>query len=106
MAILAISQAFIWGFSGILCFGQASFFGLGAYTYALAVINMGESTLPVLLAVALPGLFARKMNGWNFLFYQIIVSFVAAIIVGNIVGGIISAVIGLYVLFQIKSYYH
>jgi hypothetical protein len=62
MAILAISQAFIWGFSGILCFGQASFFGLGAYTYALAVINMGESTLPVLLAIALPGLFALLLR--------------------------------------------
>ena len=62
MAILAISQAFIWGFSGILCFGQASFFGLGAYTYALSVINMGESTMPVLLAIALPGLFALLLG--------------------------------------------
>ena len=67
MAILAISQAFIWGFSGILCFGQASFFGLGAYTYALSVINMGESTLPVLLAIALPGLFALLLG--YFMFY-------------------------------------
>ena len=67
MAILAISQAFIWGFSGILCFGQASFFGLGAYTYALSVINMGESTMPVLLAIALPGLFALLMG--YFMFY-------------------------------------
>lgn len=67
MAILAISQAFIWGFSGILCFGQASFFGLGAYTYALSVINMGESTVPVLLAIALPGLFALLLG--YFMFY-------------------------------------
>jgi len=67
MAILAISQAFIWGFSGILCFGQATFFGLGAYTYALAVVNMGESTLPVLLAIALPGMFAVLLG--YFMFY-------------------------------------
>jgi branched-chain amino acid transport system permease protein len=30
------------------------FFGLGAYTYAVAVINMGESTVPLLLGIALP----------------------------------------------------
>ena len=28
--ILALSLGFIWGFGGILCFGQAAFFGLGA----------------------------------------------------------------------------
>ena len=67
MAILAISQAFIWGFSGILCFGQASFFGLGAYTYALSVINLGESTWPVLLAIAIPGAFAMLLG--YFMFY-------------------------------------
>jgi ABC-type branched-subunit amino acid transport system permease subunit len=32
MAILALSLALIWGYGGILCFGQSAFFGLGAYT--------------------------------------------------------------------------
>ena len=54
MSILALSLAVVWGFGGILCFGQSMFFGLGAYTYAVAVINMGESTVPVLLGIALP----------------------------------------------------
>jgi len=41
MAVLALSLALIWGFGGILCFGQSAFFGLGAYTYAIAMFNVG-----------------------------------------------------------------
>ena len=36
----------MWGFAGILSFGHAAYFGLGAYTYAIASINIGESTVP------------------------------------------------------------
>jgi ABC-type branched-subunit amino acid transport system permease subunit len=67
LSILALSLAFIWGYGGILCFGQSAFFGLGAYTYAVAVINMGESTLPVLAAVALPAVLAAALG--YFMFY-------------------------------------
>ena len=66
MAILALSMAFIWGFGGILCFGQSAFFGLGAYAYAIAVINMGESTVPLLLAIAVPALFAAMLGSGRF----------------------------------------
>ena len=31
--MLGLSLGLIWGFGGILCFGQAAFFGLGAYHY-------------------------------------------------------------------------
>ena len=62
MAILGVSLAFIWGFGGILCFGQAAFFGLGAYTYAVAVLNMGDSTVPFLLAIVVPTLFAALLG--------------------------------------------
>ena len=67
MAMLAISLAFIWCFGGILCFGQSAFFGLGAYAYAIAVINMGESTVPILLSVFVPGAFAMLLG--YFMFY-------------------------------------
>jgi urea transport system permease protein len=67
MAILALSLGLIWGYGGILCFGQAAFFGLGAYTYAIAMFNIGESTLPFLLAVALPAAFAALLG--YFMFY-------------------------------------
>ena len=62
MSILAVSLGFIWGFGGILCFGQAAFFGLGSYTYAIAVVNMGDSTVPFLLAIAVPALFAALLG--------------------------------------------
>ena len=44
LAVLALSLALIWGFGGILCFGQTAFFGLGGYAYAVAAINLGDST--------------------------------------------------------------
>ena len=67
MAVLALSLGFIWGYGGILCFGQAAFFGLGAYTYAVAAINFGDSTGAVLLAMAIPSLFALALG--YFMFY-------------------------------------
>jgi urea transport system permease protein len=60
--MLGLSLGLIWGFGGILCFGQAAFFGLGAYTYAIAAINMGESTIPMFLAVIVPALFAAFLG--------------------------------------------
>jgi branched-chain amino acid transport system permease protein len=66
-AILALSLAFIWGYGGILCFGHSAFFGLGAYAYAVAVINIGESTVPLLIAMALPALLAAGLG--YFMFY-------------------------------------
>ena len=65
--ILALSLAFIWGYGGILCFGHSAFFGLGAYAYAVAVINIGESTAPALIAIALPALLAAALG--YFMFY-------------------------------------
>jgi ABC-type branched-subunit amino acid transport system permease subunit len=67
MAVLALSLALVWGFGGILCFGQSAFFGLGAYTYAIAMINFGESTAPLLLAVVVPAAFAALLG--YFMFY-------------------------------------
>lgn len=64
--MLAFSLGLIWGFGGILCFGQAAFFGLGAYTYAISAINIGESTLPMLLAVAVPFAFALILGALMF----------------------------------------
>ncbi len=57
-SILALSLGFIWGFGGILCFGQAAFFGIGAYSYAVYAINIGESSIPFILAILTPALFA------------------------------------------------
>jgi ABC-type branched-subunit amino acid transport system permease subunit len=67
MAVLALSQGFIWGYGGIMSFGQSAFFGLGGYTYAVAVMNMGDSTTPFILAIVLPAVFAALLG--YFMFY-------------------------------------
>ena len=64
--MLGLSLGLIWGFGGILCFGQAAFFGLGAYTYAIAAINIGESTVPMLLALLVPAGFAALLGAMMF----------------------------------------
>lgn len=67
MAILALSQGFIWGYGGIMSFGQSAFFGIGGYAYAVAVINMGDSWTPFLLSMLVPGASAALLG--YFMFY-------------------------------------
>jgi len=67
LCILALSLGVVWGYGGILCFGQSAFFGLGAYAYAVTAINLGESTVAVILAVAVPAVFAASLG--YFMFY-------------------------------------
>ena len=64
--LLALSLGLVWGFGGILCFGQAAFYGLGAYAYAIAALNIGESTVPMLLAIVLPALLACALGALMF----------------------------------------
>jgi branched-chain amino acid transport system permease protein len=65
-ALLALSLAFVWGVSGILCFGQGAFYGLGAYAYAVGAINFGESTGAALLAIGLSAAFALALGAMMF----------------------------------------
>jgi len=67
MCILALSLGFVWGYGGILCFGQSALFGLGAYTYAVTAVNFGESTAAAVLAVVVPAVFAALLG--YFMFY-------------------------------------
>jgi ABC-type branched-subunit amino acid transport system permease subunit len=66
MAILTLSLALVWGFCGILSFGQTTFFGLGGYTYAVAAINFGDSTPAIALALLVPTLFAGLLGYFIF----------------------------------------
>lgn len=59
----------------------------------------------VLLVLALPGLFARKMSGWMLILYSELLGLLSSLLSGSIVGGIISALIGLYILFQVRTKY-
>jgi branched-chain amino acid transport system permease protein len=67
MCILALSLGVVWGYGGILCFGQSAFFGLGAYTYAVTAVNLGESTLAIVLSMVVPAIFAALLG--YFMFY-------------------------------------
>lgn len=67
MAMYALSQGFLWGYGGIMCFGQASFLGLGAYAYAVTAINLGDTTWAMLAGIILPAAFAALLG--YFMFY-------------------------------------
>ena len=63
---IAVSLDILWGYAGILSFGQAAFFGIGAYAFGLAVTQFDFSALPVIgafvagpaVAAAVAGLIA------------------------------------------------
>ncbi len=67
LAILALSLALIWGYGGILCFGQVAFFGLGAYAYTIAAVNFGGTTWAILVAVLVASAVAAALG--YFMFY-------------------------------------
>lgn len=74
----------------------------GTWYYASMAVLVVQLVLQVM---ALPGLFARKMSGWTLLFYSQVVSLVYSVVTGNIISALISALIGFYVLFQIREKY-
>lgn len=65
-AMFALSLGLMWGYAGILSFGHAAYFGLGAYTYAVASMNFGESTVPLILAMLVPAIFACLIGAMMF----------------------------------------
>ncbi len=64
--MLALSLGLIWGFRRDPVLRTSGLFGLGAYTYAIAAINIGESTVPFLLGIAVPLLFAAALGAMMF----------------------------------------
>ncbi|MEI6559589.1 MAG: hypothetical protein WCO00_14395 [Rhodospirillaceae bacterium] len=61
--------------------------------------------LIVILIMALPGLQGRKVVGWQLLVLGNGINLVYGLLTGGIVGPILGALIGLYVLFQLRRYY-
>ncbi len=75
-----------WGFFGIV----------GVVTSIIAL---------VLDVMAIPGLFKRTHASWRLLFYASLVSLVGGILSPGAVGAVIGAIIGWYILFQVKELY-
>lgn len=92
LAALGIGAIFA-PFAGVQ---YATGFGLAAI---LACVQI------VLLVIALPGLFARKMSGWTLILYSELLSLLSSVLSGAIVSGLIGALIGLYILFQVRTKY-
>ncbi|WP_374641436.1 ATP-binding cassette domain-containing protein [Tabrizicola sp.] len=66
-AILALTVDLLWGFTGILTFGQSAFFDAGAYATAMVLTHLGGApehfVLAFVLAIAIPTLLAALV-GW------------------------------------------
>lgn len=65
-SLAALSLALMWGYAGILSFGHAAYFGLGAYVYAISAVNFGESTAPLLLSIVIPAIVAAVIGAMMF----------------------------------------
>lgn len=69
--VLALSLVWVWGRGGIFSFGQGAFFGIGAYVYGLAAINLlpwtGETISSIAIATAAAGITAACLG--YFMFY-------------------------------------
>ena len=92
LLVLGIGTAFM-PFGGV---GYAA-----GFTY-LTVLLLAQL---VLLVMALPGLFKRKMSAWKLMLYSQLVGIVLSLLSGSILGAIIGGLIGLYILCQIRSLY-
>lgn len=57
-AILTLSMSYLWGYCGMLSFGQTAMYGVGGYAYAVIALNSGNTTLAFLAAILLGSLFA------------------------------------------------
>lgn len=91
---------------GILtAFSPVLVLGGSAYSTGTGIISviLGLASSALLL-MAFPGTKAKKLKGWNFLFWSEAVSIVSAVIAFS-VGGVVFSLIGFYIIFQIKSYY-
>lgn len=85
-ALFAISFDLIFGYTGLLSFGQALFFGLGGYAVAIPVLKLGLGTgAGLLLSVAVPAVFAAfvgffsvRLTGIHFVIITIIFALIGS----------------------------
>ncbi|MCL5966833.1 MAG: branched-chain amino acid ABC transporter permease [Deltaproteobacteria bacterium] len=84
--LFAVSFDLIFGYTGLLSFGQALFFGLGAYAVAISLLKLELGTgaglllsvlVPVLFA-SLVGYFSVKLTGIHFVIITIIFALIAS----------------------------
>jgi ABC-type branched-subunit amino acid transport system ATPase component/ABC-type branched-subunit amino acid transport system permease subunit len=64
VAIVAITVDILWGYSGMLTFGQSAFFGLGAYAVAITFGQLGFTPATVALAATVTVVGAALVAGF------------------------------------------
>lgn len=94
IAIVAVTVDILWGYSGYLTFGQAAFFGLGAYTLAITFSELGfgtgQATLALGGAMVLAALLGALIGWLSFYpgaspFYATIISLVLPIVLVQLI---------------------
>lgn len=70
LALLGLSLSLVWGYSGVLSFGQVVFFGVGGYTFGVVSINFPDATgiTAAALAGVVIGAVVAALLGY-FMFY-------------------------------------
>ena len=95
----------LFGLSSVM----APFAMMGGYGYgwgsSAIVASVTMVVTLVLQAMAVSGLFKRTHAAWRLMFYVSLVQLVGGVLAMNIVGALIGAVIGWYILFQMKDLY-
>lgn len=102
----------IFGAIAILAMLGVSAIGVPLFLFAAPAyafnywIYAGATIVGWLLGIAaIPGLFARSKQGWNFMFYGALWSGIIQLISMNLFGLIIGLLISFYFLFQLRPYY-
>lgn len=81
-------------------------FATAQYAQGITISVVVLIVTVLLQLLAIPGLFAKKIQGWRLLFYASLVGLVGSVLNPlSIVTSLIFTAIGLYFLFQIRSYY-
>lgn len=106
--ILAIPAILLLFGLGGLATSLAPFGGVSAVT---SIPTMWVSILilipvAILEVIAIPGLFAKTAQAWKYMYWAQLISVVSNLVQLNIIGAILSALIGFYILFQVKSFYN
>ena len=80
-------------------------FGGVGYGYTYGYLLIFTVVTFVMQGIALPGLFARKVSGWNLMFYAELVRIVGSLLAGAVLSALVGGLIGLYLLFQVRPLY-
>ena len=79
MGLLALSYDLLWGRAGVLTLGHTTFFGLGAYGFAVATVQFGQTAVIGLIAGLVCAMAVAAVLGYFLLFAGVRLHFFAII---------------------------